>query len=140
MTKNDEGRVAYLTPELRVALAGQLERAKALERRLGRIVAVGVPASRQGATGQAATTRLPQGVGGGLQEGRRAWPVSSRLPPHRSAQHGAPRRAALGRHEDHRHKTESVYRRYAIVSDADLQEAARKARGHNSGHSHARRG
>ena len=27
------------------------------------------------------------------------------------------------------HKTESVYRRYAIVSDADLQEAARKLAG-----------
>jgi integrase len=27
------------------------------------------------------------------------------------------------------HKTESVYRRYAIVSDADLQETARKLAG-----------
>ena len=27
------------------------------------------------------------------------------------------------------HRTESVYRRYAIVSDADLQEAARKLTG-----------
>jgi hypothetical protein len=27
------------------------------------------------------------------------------------------------------HKTEAVYRRYAIVSDADLQEAARKLAG-----------
>ena len=31
------------------------------------------------------------------------------------------------------HKTESVYRRYAIVSDADLQEAGRKLAGTNSG-------
>ncbi len=38
MTKNDDGHVAYLTPELRAALVGQLERVKALERRLGRIV------------------------------------------------------------------------------------------------------
>ena len=28
-----------------------------------------------------------------------------------------------------RHRTESVYRRYAIVSDADLQEATRKLTG-----------
>lgn len=32
------------------------------------------------------------------------------------------------------HKTESVYRRYAIVSDAELKEAALKLDGHNSGH------
>jgi hypothetical protein len=31
----------------------------------------------------------------------------------------------VGRHEDHR-KTEAVYRRYAIVSDADLAAAAVK--------------
>ncbi len=31
------------------------------------------------------------------------------------------------------HKTESVYRRYAIVSDADLQEASRKLAGTISG-------
>jgi integrase len=37
-TKNDDGRVVYLTPDLKTALAAQLERVKALERRLGRIV------------------------------------------------------------------------------------------------------
>ena len=31
--------------------------------------------------------------------------------------------AEIGRHETHRHKTESVYRRYAIVSEADLSAA-----------------
>ncbi len=31
------------------------------------------------------------------------------------------------------HKTESVYRRYAIVSDLDLQEATRKLAGTISG-------
>ncbi len=35
------------------------------------------------------------------------------------------------------HKTESVYRRYAIVSDADLQEASRKLAGTIFGHSSA---
>jgi hypothetical protein len=36
------------------------------------------------------------------------------------------------------HKTESVYRRYAIVSDADLREATEKLdHGHISGHSQA---
>jgi hypothetical protein len=31
------------------------------------------------------------------------------------------------------HKTESIYRRYAIVSDADLREATRKLTGTISG-------
>ena len=38
MTKNDEGRVVYLTPELRMVLAEQLDRVRDLERRMGRIV------------------------------------------------------------------------------------------------------
>jgi hypothetical protein len=33
------------------------------------------------------------------------------------------------------HRTESVYRRYAIVSHADLREAAGRLAGRNSGHS-----
>jgi integrase len=37
-TKNDDGRVVYLTPPLAATLAEQLERVRALERRLGRIV------------------------------------------------------------------------------------------------------
>jgi hypothetical protein len=32
------------------------------------------------------------------------------------------------------HKTESVYRRYGIVSDVELKEAAVKLDGHNYGH------
>jgi integrase len=37
-TKNDEGRIVYLTPELKSALAAQAERVEALQRRLGRII------------------------------------------------------------------------------------------------------
>src|SRR6267378_537696 len=36
--KDDDGRIVYLTPGLKATLAGQLERVKLLERRLGRIV------------------------------------------------------------------------------------------------------
>jgi integrase len=37
-TKNRDGRVVYLTPELKTMLAAQVERVRALERRLGRII------------------------------------------------------------------------------------------------------
>jgi integrase len=37
-TKNDEGRVVYLTPELRTLLEAQLERIRGAERRAGRII------------------------------------------------------------------------------------------------------
>jgi len=38
MTKNGEGRLVYLTPELKVLLAEQIARVKALERKLGRVI------------------------------------------------------------------------------------------------------
>ena len=37
-TKNDDGRLVYLTPELKTLLSAQTDRVKALERRLGRII------------------------------------------------------------------------------------------------------
>jgi integrase len=37
-TKNDDGRLVYLTPELKTLLSAQVERVKALERKLGRII------------------------------------------------------------------------------------------------------
>src|SRR5205823_13877762 len=37
-TKNREGRIAYLTPELRTNLTAQVARVKAQERKLGRII------------------------------------------------------------------------------------------------------
>ncbi|HUM17368.1 MAG TPA: hypothetical protein VL086_16850 [Candidatus Nitrosotalea sp.] len=37
-TKNDEGRVVYLTPELIILLTAQVERVKKVEKRLGKIV------------------------------------------------------------------------------------------------------
>jgi hypothetical protein len=43
MTKNDEGRVVYLIPELRAMLAAQVERVRALERTTERIIPVLFP-------------------------------------------------------------------------------------------------
>ena len=37
-TKNDDGRLVYLTPELKALLAAQVDRVKALERTLGRVI------------------------------------------------------------------------------------------------------
>jgi integrase len=37
-TKNDDGRLVYLTPELKTLLGAQLERIRAVERRAGRIL------------------------------------------------------------------------------------------------------
>jgi integrase len=37
-TKNDDGRVVYLTPELKASIAAQLERVRALERETGDII------------------------------------------------------------------------------------------------------
>ena len=42
-TKNREGRIAYLTPELRAAVAEQLERVDELQRKLGRVIPVVFP-------------------------------------------------------------------------------------------------
>src|SRR2546425_12303144 len=38
MTKNDEGRIVYLTPELKALLATQLNRVETLQRRTGKII------------------------------------------------------------------------------------------------------
>src|SRR5262245_3937177 len=51
------------------------------------------------------------------------WPPGARSAPQRSQEHGAPRRVASVAMKLTGHKTESVYRRYAIVSDADLRAA-----------------
>jgi integrase len=58
-TKNDDGRVVYLTPELKALLAGQVARVEALQRQLGRIIPCSFPisplgASRRGARGATA--------------------------------------------------------------------------------------
>ena len=44
-TKNTDGRIVYLTPELRAALVSQVERVRTLERRLGKDHSVSLSAS-----------------------------------------------------------------------------------------------
>lgn len=129
MTKNDDGRVVYLTPEIKAALAAQLERVKALERRLGRIVPSVFPHRGKGTrAGQPrrdfrkvwATACKGAGVPGRFRHDFRRTAVRN------MERRGVSRSVAT---KITGHKTESVYRRYAIVSDADLQEASRKLAG-----------
>jgi integrase len=131
-TKNDDGRLVYLTPELKGLLVAHIERVKGLERRLGRILPMLFPHF----TGRRAGT--PR------REFRKAWatactaagcPGMLRHDFRRTAvrnleRSGVPRSVAM---KITGHRTEAVYRRYAIVSDADLQAATQRLAGTISG-------
>ena len=108
---------------------GQLERVKALERRLGRIVPSVFPHRGKGLrAGQPrrdfckawATACRKAGVPGRYRHDCRRTAVRN------MERRGVQRSAAT---KVTGHGTESVYRRYAIVSDADLREAARRLTG-----------
>ena len=140
-TKNGEGRTVYLTPEIKGLLAAQVERVEALQRKLGRIVPHLFPHPRGRRAGQARggfskrweTACKAAGVPGRLLHDFRRTAVRN------LERAGVARSVAM---KITGHKTESVYRRYAIVSDSDLREAALKlasandaVQGHNHGHS-----
>jgi site-specific recombinase XerD len=126
MTKNEEGRVIYLTPELVRLLIEQLERIRTIERKTGRIIPCLFPyfGGRQ---------RLGQR----RRDFRRAWakacekagcPGMLRHDFRRTAVRnmvnaGVSERVAM---TVTGHKTRSVFDRYHIVSPADLQEVARR--------------
>jgi integrase len=132
MTKNGEGRVCYLTGELKASLAVQVERVKALEKRLGRIIPFLFPHLKGRHAGQRiqdfrkawATACRKAGVPGRLRHDFRRTAVRN------MERQGVPRSVAT---KLTGHKTEAVYRRYAIVSDADLKAAALRLDGYNSG-------
>jgi integrase len=124
-TKNREGRFIVLTAELRELLAGQVERVRALEHQLGRVIPWLFPHFDG------------RFVGSRQLDPRRTWDAACRAAGvpglllhdlQRSAvrnmeQAGVPRSVAT---KLTGHKTESVYRRYAIVSPADLAGAAER--------------
>ena len=131
-TKNSEGRIVYLTPELKTLLAEQLDRVHRLGRRLGRVIPYVFP------------NLWGRHVGHRRGDFRKAWATACRKAScpgmlkhdfRRTAVRnletaGVPRSVAM---KITGHKTESVYRRYAIVSDADLQEAVRRLTGITTG-------
>ena len=124
-TKNREGRVAHLTPELKTVLAAQVARVEALERKLGRVI----PELLPHLTGR--HVGLPVG------HLRKAWATACRKAGRPGILFHDLRRSAVRNLEQAGvsrsvamkitgHKTEAVYRRYAIVSAADLAQAAQK--------------
>jgi integrase len=159
-TKNAEGRLVYLTPELGRLLGEQLERIRAAERKAGRIIPYLFPylSGRRRA-------------GRRRQDFRKAWAAACiaagyfRVVPVLDAA-GQPTVDKAGTpivvkeptklvHDFRRtavrnlvragvservamsvtgHKTRAVFDRYDIVSPGDLQEATRRLAGHVSGH------
>ena len=131
-TKNDDGRIVYLTPELKSLLTAQVERVRALERQLGRIIPYVFPHM----SGWRAGTRR--------RDFRKAWATACRgagVPGmHRHdfrrtavrnmVNAGVPERVAM---KVTGHKTRSVFDRYHIVSPGDLQDVARRLAGTFSG-------
>jgi len=127
-TKNDEGRVVYLTSELRGILGAQVERVKELERQAKRIIPVLFPRFR----GPRRESRLETFARPGR---RRAESLASRGG---SAtifggrlcgtwwNAGVPERVAM---KVTGHKTRAVFDRYHIVSPGDLKDVARRLSG-----------
>jgi integrase len=126
--KNEEGRFVYLPADLLPLVAAQVERVRALERKLGRIIPHLFPHLRSRHRGER------------IQDFRRAWqgacrragvPGMLRHDFRRTAvrnlvHSGVPERVAMQITD---HKTRSVFDRYHIVTPTELQEAARRLTG-----------
>jgi integrase len=135
-TKNGEGRLVYLSADLKASLAAQVERVKALERQTDSIIPYLFP---HGACRRA----VPRMRGQRIRDFRMTWATACKKA-------GCP---GMLRHDFRRtavrnlvkdtvsekvamtitgHKSRTVFDRYHIVSEGDLREAARKM-GINSG-------
>jgi integrase len=119
-TKNGEGRVAYLSPELLAILRAQHAATRELEREKGIIIPwvfhrKGRRILRFLASWQTACKKA--GIPGMLFHDLRRTAVRNMV------RAGVPERVAM---QISGHKTRSVFERYNIVSDGDLKEAANK--------------
>jgi integrase len=129
MTKNDDGRVIYLTSELKSMLAAQVKRVEILQARLGRIIPWLFPHDGKGSrAGERRrdfrkawkTVCTAAGVPGRIRHDFRRTAVRNMVNA------GVPERVAM---TITGHKTRSVFDRYHIVSPGDLQDAARRLTG-----------
>jgi len=125
-TKTGDGRLVYLTPELKSLLAAQLARVRTAERKAGRIIPYLFP-YRSGAR------RIRQR----RCDFRKAWKTACaaagvpgmhrhdfrRTAVRNMVNAGVPERVAM---KVTGHKTRAVFDRYHIVSPADLQDVARR--------------
>jgi integrase len=145
--KTKEGRMFPLTAELRAVLEQQREHVRTLEQKLGRVIPWLFPDPKTG--GKLGSFRKAWGtacLNAGLGEvvgyrptgrgGKERIIKPFRLPHdlRRTAvrnleRAGVPRSQAM---KMTGHKTESVYRRYAIVSEGDLREAGQKLSAHHA--------
>jgi integrase len=119
MTKNDDARKVYLTPELKVALREQLGRVDEVQRHLAKGNGVARIGKRAGTPRTAfykawRTACRKASVPGMLTHDFRRTAVRN------MERTGVPRSVAT---KLTGHRTEAVYRRYASVSDADLRAA-----------------
>jgi integrase len=127
-TKNGEGRLVYLTPELTARLREQIERVLNLSRDTGSICRFLFPHLSGRLRGQRIKDFRKQwvracakaGVPGMLRHDFR------RTATRNMVNAGVSERVAM---QVTGHKTRSIFDRYHIVSPADLQEAARKLTG-----------
>lgn len=145
-TKNRDGRVVYLTPALTDALAEQLERVRAAERTLGRIIPFVFPHFVDGPINPK-TGQRRYVAGDRIRDFRRAWRTACtragvpgmlrhdfrRTAVRNMVNDGTPERVAM---QITGHKTRSVFDRYHIVAPEDLKAAATRIAGRDSHNSH----
>ena len=124
-TKNEDGRVAYMTPDLHRQVAAQLERVRKLEREIGAIIPWLFPhlgkrlqGARQIDFRDAWKTACKKtAVSGRLRHDLRRTAVKNMVDA------GVSERVAM---QITGHKTRAIFDRYHIVSPADLKMLAQK--------------
>lgn len=141
-TKNREGRVFYLTPELHQLLKGQRAAADDIQRQNAMIVQhvffhraltkagelgylAGRPISQDGFYHAWQRARTAAGCPGSIPHDFRRTAIRNMV------RAGIPERVAM---KLSGHRTRSVFDRYNVVSDGDLREAAHRLGGHTGGH------